>query len=59
MERYTVVVKTPKGTFDVEVPTYQGPEAAARRAKWSLIHMRYGDVDEVHILSTTLIEEEL
>lgn len=33
---YVVTVRTPNGTFDVELKTHLGPDAAARRAKYAL-----------------------
>lgn len=52
---YRVTLVTPKGVFDVDLKSSQGPEAAARRAQWSLIAARYGDVDEVTIAATVTI----
>lgn len=49
---YRVTVDTPKGTFDVDLKTAQGPDAAGRRAWLSLVQARYGDVDEVKVLQT-------
>lgn len=52
---YRVTLQTPRGVFDVDLKSTQGPEAAARRAQWTLIHSRYGDVDEVVVLGTAVV----
>lgn len=48
---YIVTARTPRGFIDVEVPTIGGPEAAARRARMTLVTARYGDFDDVDIFS--------
>lgn len=53
MKTYTVVIDTPKGTFDVDVPTFLGPGAAGRRAIFTLAAARYGDLLDLHIVSIT------
>lgn len=52
---YRVVLQTPKGVFDVDLKSAQGPEAAARRAHVSLVAAGYGDLDEVTVLSTAVV----
>lgn len=46
---YRVTLSTPRGVFDVDLKSAQGPDAAGRRAQWSLIAARYGDVEEVTV----------
>lgn len=50
MTKYVVTVETPKGTFDVELIA-SSAERASNRAWISLVAGRYGDVDEVVVLS--------
>ncbi|MET8149405.1 hypothetical protein ACIBSW_34635 [Actinoplanes sp. NPDC049668] len=49
LEQYLVTLSTPKGDAVFEVPTFQGPEVAGRRAWAAAVHMRFGDVDEVRV----------
>ncbi len=51
--RYIVTVRSPKGTFDLEIPTFQGPDVAGRRAIVSLAALGKGDLDDTEILSIT------
>lgn len=53
--KYRVTVDTPKGAYDVDLISAQGPEAAARRAVWSLVTARYGDLGEVTATATVEI----
>lgn len=48
---YVVTLSTPKGVFDVELNSTRGPDAAARRAWLGLVQARYGDVDEVTVIT--------
>ena len=41
LQTYAVQVTTPRGMYEVDVPTTLGPEAAERRAFWSII-AKYG-----------------
>lgn len=50
MNKYVVTVETPKGVFDVELIA-SSADLAGKRAWLSLVHARYGDVDEVVVLS--------
>lgn len=52
---YLVTLSTPNGEGSIEVPTFQGSEAAARRAKWSAVSVGWGDVDEVTVVSSVLL----
>jgi hypothetical protein len=45
---YLVTLNTPKGVGTVEVTTFQGSEAAGRRALFSVVP-RWGDLDEVTV----------
>jgi|JI9StandDraft_2_1071091.scaffolds.fasta_scaffold1319125_1 hypothetical protein len=51
MNKYVVTVETPKGVFDVELIA-SSAELAGKRAWLSLVQARYGDVDEVIVVST-------
>lgn len=51
-------IAAPDGTAVLEVPTSLGADAAARRAKWTAIQQRWGDVDEVTVVSTREIPFE-
>lgn len=50
MTTYVVTVETPKGVFDIELIA-SSAERASSRAWLSLVQARYGDVDEVVVLS--------
>ena len=49
---WSVTVQTPKGLLLVDVPTFQGQEAAERRAHISVVAAGYGDLDEVEVISS-------
>lgn len=51
IKKYLVTVSTPKGEAELEVPTTLGPEAAGRRAWLTAVQQRWGDVDEVKVIS--------
>ena len=51
MTKYVVTVETPKGVFDVELLA-SSAERAGNRAWISLVSARYGDLDEVIVVST-------
>jgi hypothetical protein len=53
---YLVALDTPKGRIELEVPTMLGPEGAARRGFWIARHQRWGEVDEIHVVSTELVK---
>jgi hypothetical protein len=53
--RYLVTLDAPAGRGEIEVPTYQGPDAAGRRAFWAACSLGWGDVDEITILSVAEI----
>lgn len=55
---YLVTIDTPLGRAELEVPTLLGPDAAARRAWLAAIQLRWGDLDEITVVSTELITEE-
>lgn len=56
---YLVTIDTPQGRAELEVPTLLGPAAAERRAWMTAVQLRWGDVDEITVVSTELIAEEL
>ena len=52
MVTYLVTADTRRGTIFLEVSTFQGKDAAERRALWVLASQRkYGDLDEIAIAS--------
>ena len=53
---YVITLATPRGVFEVEVPTFLGAKAAARRAHFTLVAKGYGDIDQVTVTSTTTKE---
>ena len=55
---YLVTIDTPQGRAELEVPTLLGPAAAERRAWMTAVQLRWGDVDEITVVSTELIAEE-
>jgi hypothetical protein len=52
---YLVTLDTPKGRAELEVPTTLGPDAAGRRAWMTALQLRWGDVDEITVVSAELI----
>lgn len=48
---YFVTLGTPKGMYDVDLCTMQGPGAAARRAHISMVAAGYGDLDVVKVMA--------
>lgn len=57
LRRYIVTLDTTRGWMDVEL-TRSSPKVAANTARWSLIHLRrFGDVDQVHVLWTSVAGE--
>jgi len=60
MQCYTVTCDTPKGLLDVEnLLSTLGPEAAARRAFFTLVHNGYGDLDDVTIAAVVVTTHPL
>lgn len=51
VRQYLVVIDTPKGQAELEVPSTLGPEAAGRRAWMTGVQLRWGDLDEVKVVS--------
>jgi hypothetical protein len=47
-----VTVQPPKGLLPVDVPTFQGQEAAERRAHITVVAADYGDLDKVEVISS-------
>jgi hypothetical protein len=56
---YLVTIDTPQGRAELEVPTLRGPAAAERRAWITAVQLRWGDVDEITVVSSELITDEL
>lgn len=54
--RYLVTLIMPRGTCLLEVPTFQGPAAAGRRAKFAAVSQGWGNLDEVLVGSVAVIE---
>lgn len=50
VQTWTVVLDTPKGRAELDVPTSLGPDAAERRAVVAAAAMRWGDIDEIRVL---------
>ncbi len=48
---YECVIATPAGDAVLEVPTFQGAEAAARRAFWTAVASGWGEPDQVTVIS--------
>lgn len=55
--RYLVTLDTPRGQGQIEVPTFQGPEAAGRRAHMGACAQGWGDLDEVKVVSVEPTKE--
>lgn len=53
---YLVTLDTPKGRGTVELSSFLGPEAAGRRARWTMIPS-WGDVDEVTVFMVEALDE--
>ena len=53
--RYAVTLDTPRGPGVIEVPTFQGPDAAGRRAHLSACAAGWGDLDKVTVASVVEI----
>lgn len=49
IQTYEVTLATPAGDAVIEVPTYQGAEAAARRGYWLAIARGWGEPDEITV----------
>lgn len=47
---WCVTLDTPQGQYVVEVPTFQGQQAAERRAHIALVAAGTGDLDEVKVI---------
>jgi len=49
---YRVILATKAGEMEVDLNSTQGPEAAGRRARFTLVHARrYGDIDQVSVIA--------
>jgi len=55
--RYLVKLDTPKGVWELEVPSFLGPNTAKRRAFMTAVASHWGDLNEVKVLDCTLIVE--
>ena len=56
---YLVTLDTPHGRAELEVPTLLGPDAAERRAWMTAVRLRWGDIDQITVVSTALTTGEL
>lgn len=57
METYLVTLETPRGEYQIEVPTHLGPEAAGRRAAFTVASAfeRSTDLDAIRVVGTTVL----
>jgi hypothetical protein len=55
---YLVTIDTPQGRAELEVATLLGPGAAGRRAWMTAVQLRWGDLDEITVVSTELIDQQ-
>lgn len=53
---WTVVLDTPKGRAELDVPTALGPDAAERRAVVAAAALRWGDIDEIRVLDVVAFD---
>lgn len=53
--RYLITLDTPLGQGQIEVPSFLGPEVAARRAHISACAIGWGDLNTVIVRATELI----
>lgn len=56
--RYLVVLDTPRGRAELEVPSFLGPNTAKRRAHLSACAIGWGDLTTVKVVSCEKIEDE-
>jgi hypothetical protein len=52
---YLVVLDTPNGRGEIEVPSTLGPDAAGRRARIAAIASGWGDMDDVIVVSVVAL----
>ena len=57
LQWYAVELSTPGGTAVIDVCSTLGADAAGRRAVMFACHMGWGDLDTIHVLSSTPTEE--
>lgn len=55
--RYLVKLDTPKGVYELEVPSFLGPHSAKRRAFMTAVASHWGDLNQVKVLDCQLIVE--
>lgn len=54
--KYRTIIETPRDILAVDVASHLGPDAAARRAQWTIIaSRRHGDVEDVKVIATYLV----
>jgi hypothetical protein len=51
LKKWLVTLRTPNGDGEIVVPSTMGPEAAGRRAHMAASAIRWGDLDEIEVLS--------
>lgn len=54
---YLVIIQTPKGVGEIEVPSFLGADAASRRAVFCAAAKGWGDLPDLKVLSSTLIPD--
>lgn len=54
---YRVTLDVVGGQAVLDVPSLLGPEAAGRRAYWTAAHLRWGDLDEIHVVNVELLDQ--
>lgn len=55
---YLIVVETPLGVTELEIPSLSGPVLAAKRAWLTALQQGWGDIGEVVVMSAALIDPE-
>lgn len=54
--KYRSIVETRRDLLAVDITSALGPEAAARRAQWTIIaSRRHGDIDDIKVIATYLV----
>lgn len=56
---YEVLLTTPGGDAVIDVPSYLGAEAAARRARWTAISLGWGEPDEIKAITSVRLPQQV
>lgn len=56
---YEVVLATPAGDAVFEVPSFQGAEAAGRRAYWTAVSLGWGEPDQITVVSSVRMPQQV